>query len=159
MQVDAALGRQARGSSDFCAVLLKNNTAGLATALEATRAGTSATHQRHIRATTGRGPSDAVPAATSGRLILIGEVQREHGEHENERRDGHDSRRGRYESLSAGLFVTGSLRFLGSRARFVEVFAQIGFGLGARPLGRVHRDEETRNGTNGSSTTSCLLLF
>ena len=26
-----ALGRQARGSSDFCAVLLKNNTAGLAT--------------------------------------------------------------------------------------------------------------------------------
>eukprot|EP00964_Phaeocystis_antarctica_P141982 scaffold107132_cov36-Phaeocystis_antarctica.AAC.1 len=33
MQVDAALGRQARGSSDFCAVLLKNNTAGLATAM------------------------------------------------------------------------------------------------------------------------------
>ena len=31
-----ALGRHARGSFDFCAVLLKNNTAGLATALEAT---------------------------------------------------------------------------------------------------------------------------
>ena len=72
---------------------------------------------------------------------------REHGEHENERRGGHDSRRGRYESLRAGLFVTGSLRCLGSRARFVEVLAQIGFGLEARPLGRVHRDEETRNGT------------
>ena len=47
------------------AVLLKNNTAGLATALEATRAGTSATHQRPIRAAAGRGPSDAVPAAPS----------------------------------------------------------------------------------------------
>ena len=60
-----ALGRHARGSFDFCAVLLKNNTAGLATALEATRAGTSATHQRPIRAAAGRGPSDAVPAAPS----------------------------------------------------------------------------------------------
>ena len=60
-----ALGRHARGSFDFCAVLLKNNTAGLATALEATRAGTSATHQRPIRAAAGRGPSDTVPAAPS----------------------------------------------------------------------------------------------
>ena len=46
---------------------------------------------------------------------------REHGEHEKERRGGHDSRRGRYKSLRAGLLVTGSLRCLGSRARFVEL--------------------------------------
>eukprot|EP00964_Phaeocystis_antarctica_P066646 scaffold40312_cov100-Phaeocystis_antarctica.AAC.2 len=67
-------------------------------------------------------------------------------------------RRGVVVMTAAGV---GTNRFaLGSsRARFVEVFAQIGFRLGARPLGRVHRDDETRNGTNGSSTTSCLPVL
>ena len=67
-----ALGRQARGSSDFCAVLLKNNTAGLATV---DRAGNASSRSRTSAGVAGRGPSDAVPAAPSGRLILIGEVQ------------------------------------------------------------------------------------
>ena len=90
-----------------------------------------------------------------GKLFPVAH-HREHGEHEDEGRGGHDSRRVRYEPLCAGLLVTGSLRCLDSRARFLEVLAQIGFRLGATPL---HRDEETRNGTNGSSKTDRLFLF
>ena len=66
-----ALVRQARGSFDFCVVLLKNNTAALATALRGDRAGMSSGTSA---AAAGRGPSDAAPAAPSGRLIFIGQV-------------------------------------------------------------------------------------
>ena len=84
-----------------------------------------------------------------GKLFPVAH-HREHGEHEDEGRGGHERRRVRYESLCAGLLVTSSLPCLGSRARFLEVLAQIGFRHGARSLGRVH------NGTNGSSTTDRL---
>ena len=67
-----ALVRQARGSFDFCVVLLKNNTAALATALRGDRAGMSSGTSA---AAAGRGPSDAAPAVPSGRLVLIGQVQ------------------------------------------------------------------------------------
>ena len=66
-----ALGRQARGSSDFCAVLLKNNTAGLATV---DRAGKRQQPQPDVsRRSWTR--STRCRSCSTGRLILIGEVQ------------------------------------------------------------------------------------
>ena len=44
-------------------------------------------------------------------------------------------------------------------AILVEVLVQIAFRHRAWPLGRVHGDEETRNGSNSSSTTDRLLLL
>ena len=67
-----ALGRQARGSSDFCAVLLKNNTAGLATV---DRASKRQQRSRTSAGAAGRGVSIRCRSCSTGRLILIGEVQ------------------------------------------------------------------------------------
>ena len=65
-----ALGRHARGSSDFCAVLLKNNTAGLATV---DRAGKRQQPQPDVsRRSWTR--STRCRSCSTGRLILIGEV-------------------------------------------------------------------------------------
>eukprot|EP00964_Phaeocystis_antarctica_P074648 scaffold45952_cov93-Phaeocystis_antarctica.AAC.5 len=65
--------------------------------------------------------------------------------------------RGYAATCGAGVNTSGASG--GARHTGPRDLAQIGFRLGARPLGRVHRDEEARNGTNGSSTTSCLLHF
>ena len=67
-----ALGRQARGCTDFCAVLLKNNTAGLATV---DRASKRQQRSRTSAGAAGRGVSIRCRSCSTGRLILIGEVQ------------------------------------------------------------------------------------
>ena len=72
-----ALGRQTRGSFDFCGPAEEQHswTCDCTPRRPSTVPANASSRSWTSAAAAGRGPSDAVPAAPSGRLVLIGQVQ------------------------------------------------------------------------------------
>ena len=72
-----ALGRQTRGSFDFCGPAEEQHswTCDCTPRRPSTVPANASSRSCTSAAAAGRGPSDAVPAAPSGRLVLIGQVQ------------------------------------------------------------------------------------
>ena len=72
-----ALGRQTRGSFDFCGPAEEQHswTCDCTPRRPSTVPANASSRSWTSAGAAGRGPSDAVPAAPSGRLVLIGQVQ------------------------------------------------------------------------------------